>query len=52
MKILKIQGLKLFKGDHFRFGSVFIKKNVTKPNLKKTETEPKPIQTGRFQFVF
>jgi hypothetical protein len=24
MKILKIQGLKLFRGDHFRFGSVFI----------------------------
>jgi len=28
------------KGDHFRFGSVFIKKKVTKPNffIQKTET--------------
>ena len=41
------------RGDHFRFGSVFIKKKVTKPILKKkTETEPKPVQTDRFRFGF
>jgi hypothetical protein len=31
----------MIRGDHFRFGSVFIKKKVTKPNFlkrKKTET--------------
>jgi hypothetical protein len=43
------------RGDYFRFGSVFIKKR--KPNqkfffLKKTETEPKPVQTGWFRFGF
>jgi len=42
------------RGDHFRFGSVFIKKNnQTKIFLiKKTETEPKPGQTDRFRFGF
>jgi hypothetical protein len=39
---------------HFRFGSFFIKKKKTKPNffffIKKTETEPKPVQTDRFRF--
>jgi len=41
------------RGDHFRFGSVFIKK-ITKPNFffKKTETEPKSVQTNRFRFGF
>jgi len=40
-------------GDHFRFGSVFIKKKITKLKLKKkTETEPKPGQTDRFRFGF
>jgi hypothetical protein len=40
------------RGDHFRFASVFIKK-ITKLNLKKkTETEPKPVQTEWFQFGF
>jgi hypothetical protein len=51
------------KGDYFLFGLVFIKKNVTKPNLIKTETgsnrpvsarfgflEQKPVQTGLNQF--
>jgi hypothetical protein len=36
-----------------RFGSVrFLSKKVTKPIffLKKTETEPKPVQTDRFRF--
>jgi len=38
-------------GDHFQFGSVFIKKQVTKPKFKKkTKTEPKPVQTDRFRF--
>jgi hypothetical protein len=36
-------------GDHFLFGSVFIKK-ITKPNffLKKTRTELKPVWLGFF----
>jgi hypothetical protein len=40
--------------DHFRFGSIFIKKKVTKPKyfFKKTETEPKPVQTNQFRFGF
>jgi len=40
------------RGDHFRFGSVFIKKsNQTEIFFwKKTETEPKLGQTGRFRF--
>jgi len=40
------------KGDHFRFGSVFIKKNnQTKIFFEiKTKTEPKPGQTDRFLF--
>jgi hypothetical protein len=40
--------------DHFRFGSIFIKKKVTKPKyfFKKTETEPKPVQTNQFWFGF
>jgi len=38
-------------GDHFQFGSVFIKKQVTKPKFKKkTKTEPKSVQTDRFRF--
>jgi len=56
----------LFKGDHFRFDSVFIKK-ITKPNffLKKPKSNQnqlkffrtKPVQTGlawffRFDLVF
>jgi len=43
------------RGDHFRFGSVFIKKsNQTKIFFfeKKNETEPKPGQTDRFRFGF
>ena len=40
------------RGDHFRFASVFIKK-ITKSNFKKkTETEPKPVQTDWFRFGF
>ena len=41
------------RGDHFRFGSVFIKKNNLAEFFffeKKTETEPKPGQTDRFRF--
>ena len=43
------------RGDHFRFGSVFINKsNQTEIFFfeKKTETEPKPGQTDRFRFGF
>jgi len=43
------------RGDHFRFGSVFIKKsNQTEFFFfwKKTETEPKSGQTDRFRFGF
>jgi hypothetical protein len=41
------------RGIYFRFGSVFIKKsNQTEFFLKKTETEPKPVQTDRFWFGF
>ena len=40
----------------FIFVSVrFLSKEVTKPNFflkKKTETEPKPVQTDRFRFGF
>jgi len=40
------------RGDYFRFASVFIKK-ITKSNFKKkTETEPKPVQTDWFRFGF
>jgi hypothetical protein len=45
----------IFRGDHFQFGSIFIKKsNQTEFFFlkKKTETEPKPGQTGRFRFGF
>ena len=43
----------VYRGDHFRFDLVFIKK-ITKPKLfkKKTETEPKPVQTDQFRFGF
>jgi len=41
------------RGVHFRLCSVFIKKsNQTEFFLKKTETEPKPVQTYRFRFGF
>jgi hypothetical protein len=40
------------RGDHFRFGSVFIKKSNQIEIKKKTETEPKPGQTDRFRFGF
>jgi hypothetical protein len=41
----------VYRGDHFQFGLVFIKKKVTKLNFfLKTETEPKPVQTDRFWF--
>ena len=42
------------RGDHFRFGSVFIKKSNQTDFFfeKKTETEPKPGQTDRFRFGF
>jgi hypothetical protein len=42
-----------WRGDYFRFGSVFIKK-ITKPKFfffeKKTETDPKQDQTDQFRF--
>jgi hypothetical protein len=39
------------RDDYFRFGSVFIKKKITKPIFfKKTKTEPKPVQNDRFWF--
>jgi hypothetical protein len=38
--------------DHFRFDSIFIKKNKTNFFLKKAETEPKPVQTDWFRFGF
>jgi len=43
----------VYRGDHFRFDLVFIKK-ITKPKLfkKKNETEPKPVQTDQFRFGF
>jgi hypothetical protein len=43
----------IFRGDHFQFGSIFIKKsNQTEFFFlkKKTETEPKPGQTDWFRF--
>jgi len=48
--IKKIKNIILIRDDYFWFGLVFIKK-ITKLNLKKkTETEPKPVQTDRFRF--
>jgi hypothetical protein len=39
------------RGDRFRFDSIFIKKyNQIKYFFKKTETEPKPVQTDQFRF--
>ena len=42
------------RGEHFRFGSVFIKKNNQTENYnffyKKTETEPNLLKTDHFQF--
>jgi hypothetical protein len=33
------------RDDYFRFGSVFIKKKITKPIFfKKNKTEPKPVK--------
>jgi hypothetical protein len=41
------------RGDHFLFGSVFIKNdNQIEFFSKKTETEPKPVQTDQFQLCF
>jgi hypothetical protein len=41
------------RGNYFQFDLVFIKKNnQTEFFLKKTETEPNPIQTDWFQFSF
>ena len=49
-RILYVQGFLYHRGDHFRFGSVFIKKsNQTEFKKKKTETEPKPGQTDWFR---
>jgi len=47
---LKTQALS--RGDHFRFGSVFIKKSNQTDffYFKKTETELKSGQTDRFRF--
>jgi len=45
--------ISLGRSDYFLFGLVFIKK-ITKLFKKKnkTKTEPKPVQTDRFQFGF
>ena len=41
------------RGDHFQFGSVFIKKKVTKLNLKKkNETGSNQLVSVRFDSVF
>ena len=44
----------MYRGDHFQFGLVFIKKksNQTEFFFLKTETEPKPVQTDRFWFGY
>jgi len=39
----------LVRGDHFRFGSVFIKK-ITKPKLKKNQNRFKPTSFGLVWF--
>jgi hypothetical protein len=47
-----VEGVLSGRDNHFQFGSVFFFKKITKPILKKTETELKPVQTDRFRFVF
>ena len=48
--VLKI----IFRGNHFRFGSVFIKKNKNQTGFykKKTETETEAVQTYWFWFGY
>jgi len=49
--MLELITLFKIRGDHFRFGSVFIKEKQPNRNyyfLKK----PKPVQTDQFQFGF
>jgi len=42
----------LYRGDHFRFGSVFIKKsNQTESFFKKTETDSRPVSVW-FDLIF
>jgi len=51
--IKKIKNIILIKNNYFLFGLVFIKKNnQTEFFFKKTETEPKPVQTDWVQFGF
>jgi len=53
VEILILPSILWTRGVHFRFCSVFIKKsNQTEFFFKKTETEPKPVQTYRFRFGF
>jgi hypothetical protein len=40
------------RGDHFRFGSVFIKKNNQTEICFFEKKKPKPGQTDRFRFGF
>jgi hypothetical protein len=40
------------RGDHFRFGSVFIKKNNQTEIFFFEKKKPKPGQTDRFRFGF
>jgi len=39
------------RGNYFRFDSVFIKKKITKPNLKKNETGSNRPVSVRFGFL-
>jgi hypothetical protein len=41
----------LSRDDHFRFGSVFIKKN-NQTEIYFFKKKPKPVQTDRFRFCF
>jgi hypothetical protein len=41
-----------YRGDYFRFGSVFIKKNIIKPNFFKKKLKPNRTGSNRFGSVF
>jgi hypothetical protein len=47
----KILSYHILRGDHFLFGSIFIKKN-NQTNFFFSKKEPKPVQTDRFRFGF
>jgi hypothetical protein len=45
--LVNVFNVLFYRGGHFQFGSVFIKKKITKPVFfkKKTENKPKLVRT-------